>query len=313
MVTNLCGSVTEVLIVGSQHIGAELPDSALKHTLERLIAWQPDMVAIEILPGELVELYERQGEIFSDLKHGGYPLARKLRTQAQMFTGWNRAEALLRISDVALPTQERVLGYLVLCEPWNALLHWTPNLALPKDLNQELAKLADSKSESVRLGVAVAKRLGHQKLCLFDDFPVFDLTAEQWEEYGQGVQTSEFRSWMKQHPFTLAYEAAQEKSRVAGDYWSLLCDLNSTEMVTLVGEMENEANLRMGLAGRAKQADWDARNLFMAGRLRVATGEHIGGRILVIVGNSHKGPLETALKVLGPDIRLVPFKELPQL
>lgn len=303
------GQRTKVLILGSAHLGPETADASLVHTLERLKKWQPDLVAVEILPGELVDLFEREGGWLSKLKYGGFPLARQLGLQARTFLGLNRAEAARRAVLETEPRQ-KVLAYLAANEPWNALLHWSPALDLPADLGAAMQQLSQHPSESVRLGVATARALGHESLCLFDDFPLPDMGETRWQEYMQAGETSEFKTWLESHPFMRQMEEAQRRSEQAGDYWLFLREMNKPAVVAEHRDLEDGANLRLGLAGRAKQADWDARNLFMAGRVRVALMNHPGGRVLVIVGHGHKGPLETALRALGPDIEITDFAEL---
>ena len=176
-----------------------------------------------------------------------------------------------------------------------------------------MQELFSHPSESVRLGVATARALRHESLCLFDDFPVQEMGAEQWEAFMQAAEAPEFQTWAAEHPFMQAVASAQRRSEESGDYWELLRYLGTAQSVQDHLDLENGVNLRLGLAGRAKQADWDARNLFMAGRVRMALINHVGGRVLIIVGHGHKGPMEAALRALGPDVRLAHLDELESL
>lgn len=309
MLPEFSGPPTEILIVGSQHIGPTISDTALQNTLARLIAWTPDLVAVEVLPGEVVQLFHEQGGWLTDFKHGGFPVALKLGQVAQELTGWNRVQAA-RKAEAAEEPQTRVLAYLAAFEPYNALLHWTPDLELPPELAAGMAELAASSSEAVRLGVKVARTLCHTRLGLLDDFPLYQMPAAWWAEYEAGQQTPEFKAWLDAHPLFVNSRQVSQQAQEAGDYWLVLRYLNSPEGVGECDTLENEANLRLGRAGRAKQADWDGRNLLMAARLRQETGRIPGGRLLFIVGSSHKGPMEAALKALGPDLRIVALSEL---
>ncbi|WP_165795291.1 DUF5694 domain-containing protein [Deinococcus koreensis] len=305
--TTFTGPPTEVLIVGSLHLGADVPDAALARTSARLQAWRPDLVGVEVLPGELVELYDRQGGWLDELNYGGYPQARALGREAQEATGWTRAEAARQADDPALETGQRVMAHLAAFEPWNVLLHWTPDLPLTPPLAQGLSDLLRSPAESVRLGVAVARALGHSRLCLFDDFPVAEMTPEQERAFGAGVRAPEFQEWLNAHPFVRAQ--AQQRGE-SSEYWETLLLLNRPDTLVSNDSLEREANLRLGLPGRAKLADWEARNLFMAARLRMGTMTCPGGRVLAIVGHSHTGPMKAAVRALGADVRLVELSEL---
>lgn len=128
------GQLTEVLVLGTQHLDHHMPGSALVTTLERLIAWAPDIVATETLPGELIDTYIREGGWYDALEYGGMVQAPPLAAQAQALSGWSRPQAARVAADPTTEPAQRVLAYLAAYEPWNALLHWTPKLALPEDL-----------------------------------------------------------------------------------------------------------------------------------------------------------------------------------
>lgn len=188
----------------------------------------------------------------------------------------------------------------------NALLHWTPGMSLPGTLGEELECLSRSPAESVRLGVAVARALGHHRMSLFDEFPTEEMSAGTWAAFEAGARSPDFQDCLNAHPFVVSLAALP----ASGDYWDRLRFLNHRESVAGNDDLETGANLRLGLPGRAKQAEWDARNLFMAARLRKDTMLCLGGRVLAIVGSSHKGPMEAALRVLGPDLRIVDLAEV---
>ena len=309
----LTGQPTEVLVLGTRHLDHSTPDTALAATLKRLTEWKPDVVAVEVLPGELIDLYVREGGQYLDLQHGGIVEARPLGEQAQALTGWQRPEAAQKAADVRLEPAVRVLAFLAAYEPWNALLHWTPDLLLPEDVYAALQNLADSPSERTRLGVAVARSLGHQQLFHFDDFTSSTIMEEKMKVLEQAYQTPEFEQQLADHPCFAVDEAAARRGQEAGDYWPMLQHLNSPEGVAVNVDLESGLFLRMQLPGgedRSRLADWDARNLFMAARLRMATTACPGGRVLAIVGCSHKGPMEAALGALGLDMRMVALSEL---
>lgn len=298
------GQPTEVLVLGSQHLDERTPDTALALTLKRLIAWAPGVVALEIHPGELIDSYLREGN--GDPRYGGMPLAPALGAQAQAHSGWTRPQAARVAADPATEPSQRVLAYLAAYEPWTALLHWTPDLTLPDDLSAAMNELARSPSERVRLGVNVARALGHRQLALFDDHTSVDL-AELWPVILADYETPEFQAMLAAHPGMVTAEPQ------AGDYWPTLRHLNSPEAVALSADLESGLLLRMPqhpAAHRARLAGWDTRNLFMAARLRLATTLHAGGRVLAVVGHAHKGPLEAALTALGADLRMVGLEEL---
>ena len=310
------GQPTEVLVLGTQHLDHTTSDAALQSTLRRLMAWKPDVVAIEVLPGELIDLYLQEGGRYAGLQYGGIVQARPLRVRAQTLTGWGRSEAAAQAADPDLEPAQRVLAFLAAYEPWNALLHWTPDLTLPADIMASLRALAESPSEQTRLGVAVARPLGHQRLHHFDDFTDSPVIEQKMEVLSRVYETPEFKTQLAAHPCFAADQAAASRAQEAEDYWLMLCHLNSPEGVALNVDLESGLTLRMqvpGLENRSRLADWEARNLFMTARLRLATTGCPGGRVLALVGAAHKGPMEAALQALGTDIRLVGLSELAHL
>ena len=62
------GPPTELLVLGSAHLNAETTDAALQATLERLLAWRPQAVAVEVLPGDVIQSYRLEGELYADLR-----------------------------------------------------------------------------------------------------------------------------------------------------------------------------------------------------------------------------------------------------
>lgn len=52
---------TELLVLGIAHLTDRVQDAALAPAIERLARWKPDVIAVEQLPGELVDAYTREG------------------------------------------------------------------------------------------------------------------------------------------------------------------------------------------------------------------------------------------------------------
>lgn len=65
------GPPTELLVLGSAHLDGGTTDSALQPTLQRLLAWKPQAVVVEILPGDVVQAYRVEGGMHAALRVGG--------------------------------------------------------------------------------------------------------------------------------------------------------------------------------------------------------------------------------------------------
>lgn len=160
---------TELLIVGVAHLDASIPDAALERGVGLLRNWRPDLIAVECLPGHLVVEYEDRGGIFTDFPVGDAPHARRGAATVADLRPWTvwRARAVARDSTAALT--DRAIGWLLAREPNNSLLLPWQDANLPPGACEFLSRLANSPSERVRVGVRLARELGHTELVHFDD------------------------------------------------------------------------------------------------------------------------------------------------
>lgn len=303
---------TEVLILGSAHLTTLTPGSALRRTLERLEGWRLDMVGVELLPGELVDLYRQEGIAPAELAVGGYPQALHLETLARAHRPWSRAEAVQIAHDPGTGAGDRVLAWLLALEPANALLHLSPALRLPEELAEVLEAFGRG-GEVRRLALPLAWALGHSHIAHLDDHTGLEIYTENEAELERLWNDPTFRQTVQQHPSLTESQQAMHEAAAADDYWLYLRHANGPAAVASNADLETGTYLRSewsGQAHRARVAQWDTRNLFMAARVRRASACVPGGKLLVIVGASHKGPIEQALVALAPDLRLVALEEL---
>ncbi|MPY66978.1 hypothetical protein F8S09_09800 [Deinococcus sp. SDU3-2] len=257
---------TEVLILGSAHLTTLTPDSALRRTLERLEGWKPDAVCVENLPGESVQSYRTEGGEYLKLQWSSFGPALRLEAAARPLRGWSRRDAEALALDPQTPPTARVLAWVLALEPFNALLAWTPDLALPEPLGGLLREYAAHPGEVHRIAVPLARALGHRRLYPFDDFtdtriePQLPAIERLWE-------SEPSRASIQNHPMMLEIPQQGQAAREADDYWHYLRYVNSPAVVEQSLDLEVGSYLRHPLPGgehRSKVADWDARNLFMA-------------------------------------------------
>ncbi|CAM3575709.1 DUF5694 domain-containing protein [Deinococcus frigens] len=307
------GVPTELLVLGSAHLTVETADDALQPTLKRLLAWHPQAVAVENLPGAVVQGYRREGELYASLRVGGYPVAIKLGVEASGHRAWSRAEAeAVALCPDTTPT-ERVLAWLVALEPVNALLTWTPDLQLPPDVATSLAEYAAHQGEIHRLAVPLARQLGHARLHPFDDFTANPTLEARLKILYQIREDQTFMAGIHSSRAIREGDERLQQANAAGDYWDFLRYANSPRWVQDSLALEEGSYLNHPLPGgehRTQVADWNAHNTFMAARLRQVTALYPGGRVLTVVGAAHKGPLEAVLASIAPDLRLVGLSEL---
>lgn len=300
------GHPTEVLILGGPHLSEATPDGALARTLAHLRGWQPDAVCVELLPGDVVEGYRQQGVTPEVLGVGGYAQALALADLVRSSRPWSQAEASGVARDPQTPSADRVLAWVSALEPLNACRWLSPDLDLPADLLAGLATFSRG-SEMRRLALPLARERGHAELHHIDDHTGMEIYERHSAELERLWEDAAFLQEL--NPLLAGLPDGQAFS----DHWAYLQALNSPPTVDHTWALESGLYLRHpwpGPVARARLAQWDTRNLFMAARVRRVSAAAVGGRVLVIVGASHKGPLEAALASLSNDLRMVALEEL---
>lgn len=297
---------TELLIVGVTHLSDSVPDTALRRGTNLLRAWQPDVIAIEHLPGHLVVEYEIRGGAFADFPVGGAPLAREGAATVVGTRPWNVWQAKAAARGHRNSITDRIIGWLLAREPCNALLLPWHQAAIPDAAADFLARLEASPSERVRIGVRLARDLGHHQLIHFDDHAGVDLLNElprEWETIVDTFQASMDVRWPKPTP-----PAGSDR-----DTWLEWTWATTPEFRDWIEELESAAmSDEPDTTGvlRARLAQWRTRNLAMASRLREASALIPGGRLLAIVGSSHERPLRAALAIDQHDLTLTDINHL---
>lgn len=293
---------TEVLIVGVAHLTDEVPDAAIAGGRDRLLAWAPDLIAVENLPGHLVVEYEERGGAFTDFPVGGAAIARGCAATVSGLRPWSVWQARRVALDTDAAVTDRVIGWLLAREPENALLLPWREAELPDAAVAALAELERSPSERIRIGVAIARELGHPYLAHFDDHAGVELLEhlpDDWPEAEDAAyrRVSDRAGATRPVGTPIDHDHWQKWVAVAespfADYWEWFESGARADVSDPSGVM------------RARLAQWRTRNLAMAARLREATGLVPGGRVMAIVGSSHARPLRAALATDQHDLALL--------
>ena len=302
---------TEVLIVGVAHLNAGVPSSALEAGLRILERWAPDVVAVERIPGHLVEQYERRGGAFADFPVSGAPAARHAAATVASQRSWDVWQARRIATDPDRSLNDRVLGWLLAREPCNALLLPWEQAQLPTGAVAALADLAGSPSEVVRVGVALARALGHSEVAHFDDHAGVSLLEHFPSDWSETVEDFQAAAIAR-------LDSPPGSGNIDSNTWMVWENAATPAFRHWAEEVESRA---MAMADgdavhsgvlRARHGQWRSRNLAMAARLREATMTIPGGRLVAIVGSSHERPLRAALSVDQHDLRLTAIADVQQ-
>jgi hypothetical protein len=305
------------MVLGATHLAGyaeRVPDSALERIVRRICAWRPDAIAIEALPGELVDPFLRLGGPF-EMEVGGLPQAARCAEAVRGMHTWDLWEARRIGQDSTRDLSERVVAWCAAYEPYTALLLSRGARDLDVGVRQALDEVEARGDERSRVAGEAAARLGLERLHPFDDHGNAALMADVPEEVFEELMVA-LHAEAASHPIVAGDAADLERALADGDLWPLWRERSSAELVAQSDELESGYFLTHGRPpelARAALAGWRARNLLMAGRLRAITGLHPGGRVLALAGHAHKGPLEAALHADQWDLEMADISELDDL
>jgi len=314
------GPANEVLVLGSPHL-SQLPKTfqAASLTLlnERLAAWKPQAIAIEAVSGPQCDLMRRYPARYKD-SIGAYcrdTAPARLATGLDVAAATEAAETLLAAWPAApTPAQRRRLAALFFAggEEASALVQW---LRLPEAERRAgdgldaalvgvLVKLETRRDESLMIGARLAVRLGLERLYAMDDHTADSATGDQ-KAFGDALMKAWDNPATKQRT---AVDKAQEGLLASAEgVLAMYRADNAPGQAALVYRSDFGAALNEPSAqrfGRQYVGYWETRNLRMAANIRDVLGMRPGQRMLVIVGASHKGYLESYLHQMH-DVRIV--------
>lgn len=301
----IAGPATEVLTIGSSHLSQMNPvpsPALLTEVVDRLVAFHPDIVTAEGVSGEQCETLAAT----PDLYDGAAPSYCWDASAAQAEAGQSGPQARIAIAatladwpSAPTPADRRRLAalFIVANERASALVQW---LQLPAServaadgitppLLAVLTELTGRMNETYSVAAVVAARLGQQRIYLVDDHSSDAVLAADPAEC-EAVVT---RMWQSPAAAALHQRASAAEAGIDGPEAMLAYyrDLNRPETLRGFIDVDHRAAVGSGGAGdcgRRYLAWWETRNLRMVGNIRAAMGTRPGGRVLNIVGASHK-------------------------
>ena len=300
----LAGPRTQVLVLGSTHLSQikqPIPYKQLEPVLERLAAFKPDIITVESLGGEQCDLMARHPTVYAPADVEQYCVD---TAPAKTATGLDVPAAIAAFHKTLrgwpakpTPAQRRQLAaqFLAAGEHPSALVQWL-QLAeserragdgLDAALVARLEKLSGSNNESYSVGARLAARLGLQRVYNSDDHTGDNIAIDDMKAFGNAVQGA----WDAAAGKAKEIRAREEELTKAGDLLALYRYINRPEVQRIAIERDFGAAVSEASPqryGRLYVSGWEARNLRMVANIRVAFGNNPGGRVLSIVGSSHK-------------------------
>lgn len=327
---SIAGPPTIVANLGSVHLselGRDYDPVALSPLIDKLAAFAPDIITHEGLSGEQCELVQRHVAIypgiFDDYCYG--TAEGEAATGLTMPNARAEAEAVLRAwPERPTPAQRRHVAALFIAsgDRNSALVQW---LQLPNaervagdGLNGVLVDILERQRKSVNettmIGAVLAARLGHQRIYAMDDHTSDSIQASAPPGFEAAIQAH----WA-------GSRAEIEANPVFKRYGELMGGMATPEGVIAMYRLLQEPDTQRAFVesdflgalklesperfGRQYVAWYETRNLRMVANIRAASGNSPGGRVLNIVGASHKAYLDGYLSQMS-DVQLVDMGQL---
>lgn len=314
------GAPNAVMVLGTPHLSglpAGFQPGALAPLLDRLAAWQPQIITVEALSGAQCDFLRRYPARYSDTVEGYCwdPAPARAATGLDVPAATAEADRLLASWPAdPTPAQRRHLAavFLAAGDQASALVQWLRLPAaerhagdgLDATLAARLDNLQGRHDETMLIAATLAARLGLERV-----YPVDDHTADAPTPDEKTYTEVITKAW--DNPATAqrtAIDAKLDQHLATGDgLLALYRAENAPEMAKLVYDSDFGAalNERSPQAfGRGYVGYWETRNLRIAANIRDAIGLHPGVRTLVLIGASHKFYLESYLDQMH-DVELV--------
>jgi Family of unknown function (DUF5694) len=317
------GQITEVLTLGSAHLAQleKAPTATeLDSLLDKLEAFRPAIITHEGLSGEQCDQVERYKARYAGIfdtycwdtdvveASTGLTVPQAMEAIEATLKDWPTAPS---------PSQRRKLASLFLAanDRPSALVQW---LRLPADerrlgdgidqpLLDILGKVERLPNETVAIGVALAVRLGLERVYAVDDHTADSIQTAAGPDFAAALETHWNSGAPLEVPAIARYYAAQADASKTGDYLGLYRIMNDPETLRVFIEFDYGRAIKLkgdGLHGRRYVAWFEARNLRMVANIREAFGNAPGARVLNIVGASHKGYYDAYLDQMS-DVQIV--------
>ncbi|QSB43501.1 hypothetical protein IDJ81_08860 [Tsuneonella flava] len=296
------GDRSHVLVLGTAHLSTlpkDMDFTRFAPLLDRLAAWKPRQIAVESLSGAQCDYLRAYAFAYPETAEDYCFDPAPART-ALAIDGADAERTVLEM--LAQPShsaadRRRMAGlFLAMGEADSALLQWErlpeadhhASAELPQPLVDILTKRAESRNENVVIAVALAKRLGLERI-----YPVDDHTGdraarvEDGNTYGQQIQAI----W--DSPALTAASKIRDVERsqmLAGgavvNWYRFLNSPASAKMAIETDFAAAAGSTKYPETGRNYLAYWETRNLRMVANIREVVGPD--GRVLAVVGASHK-------------------------
>lgn len=317
---------TQIMVLGTAHLSGYKDDLSLddlEPLLERLEAYAPDIITIENSPGmtcQRARSYSREHDGYADYYcFDGEPY--RAESGLSVSEGSFQArKALLDWPDTPTAAERRQLAayFLASEEPVSALVQWLRLNEADRVAGDGLGpasvkafnRFGQSMNESLSIAARLAARRGLERVFYADDHGSFLDAEGEGEAYGTRISELTSHKGDSCQPHRDAAIVKLTGGDVLGAY------RNYNNPTYGIKQMDCDWKLTMNddapeQYGRKYTMGWQARNLRMVAMIVTAAANEPGGKVLSIVGASHKPYFEAYLDQMH-DIKVVSADEVLQ-
>jgi len=310
---------TQIMVLGTSHLSNYREDLTLEDLdplMDRLEAYAPDVITIENSSGMTCNRARAY-----PLEHAGYAEGycfdgAPFREESGLTVAegsFIARKALNEWPDAPTAAQRRSLAaaFIASEEPASALVQWLRLDSVERmagdGLGQKSVEFLNTRSQNLNESYSIAARLaarrGLERLFYADDHGSYFFADGEREAYGARVS----ELWPGEDDPCQAHFKSPETKLVGGDVLGAYREFNdmdyqrtqmSCDWKRTMNDAEPEAY------GRQYTMGWQARNLRMTALIMTAATTEPGGRVLSIVGASHKPYFEAYLNQMH-DVEIV--------
>lgn len=301
----IAGQPTQILNLGSAHLGQMSPApgiALLEPLLERLVAFRPDIITQEGVPGEQCETMRATPALYYGAAEGYCWDVSAVQTTTDLGGPEARIAVAAALADwpgVPSAAQRRRLVTLFLSanDRPSALVQWlqlspieqVEGDGLTPELVTIMQGLTTRVDETYAIAAVVAARLGHARIHAVDDHSSDSVLAVMPVACEAVIE----RMWASPAVADLrASEAPRLANLTTPDamlrHYLYMNDPATQRRYIDVDHRAAVGSGGAGDCGRRYVAWWETRNLRMVANIRAAMGARPGARVLNIVGASHK-------------------------
>lgn len=301
---------TQVMVLGTAHLsnyGDDISLDELDPLLDRLEAYAPDVITIEASSGmtcNRARTYPREHVGYADYYCFDITPYREETGLSIQEGSYQARKALLSWPDAPTAAQRRSLAasFIASGEPESALVQWlqldSSDRVSGEGLGPKSVELLNKRTQSIDESWSIAARLaarrGLERVFYADDHGSFLSAAGEDEAYS--ARLSEL--WPSEGDSCKTHVESVATKLTGGDIIGAYREQNSERWQR--SQMDCDFKRTMNDAeseqyGRKYTMGWEARNLRMVSLIMTAAATEPGGRVLSIVGASHKPYFEAYL------------------